>query len=119
MQSIMAKDFALAFYHSRRWQECRKAFIKERVALDGGVCQRCHEELGYIVHHKIHLTPGNIQEPSVALSHNNLEYVCKRCHDEEHFFPESKHLLCGFDEKGRPIVNGATEVSHKDNNKEG
>ena len=28
----------------------------EQVAIDGGLCQRCGQELGYIVHHKIWLT---------------------------------------------------------------
>lgn len=103
----MAKDFALAFYHSKKWLDCRAAFIKERRAIDGGLCQRCHDLPGYIVHHKIYLTSENITDFSVSLNHDNLEYVCKQCHDMEHFTPTEKPLLCGFDEKGRPIDGNA------------
>ena len=68
------------------------------------MCQRCHEQLGYIVHHKIYLTPQNIDDPEISLNFVYLEYVCKDCHDEEHLPGHgAKATLCGFDEEGRPI----------------
>ena len=36
------------------------------------------------VHHKIRLTPENIKDPQVALNWNNLELLCKDCHNQEH-----------------------------------
>lgn len=100
----MAKDWAEAFYKSARWKKCREAFIIGRMMIDGGMCQRCGRQLGYIVHHKIHLTPQNIDDPSVSLSLDNLEYVCKDCHDEEHLPGHgAKATFCGFDEEGRPV----------------
>lgn len=94
------KDFAKKFYKSKRWQSCRAAFIAERVMIDGGLCQHCHERMGYIVHHKIHLTPQNIHDPEIALSHQNLEYVCHDCHNSEHF---GKKMRVKFDSDGKPI----------------
>lgn len=49
--------------------------------VDGGLCEECHEALGYIVHHRTELTPENISDPAVTLDPSNLEYVCKDCHD--------------------------------------
>ena len=99
---IMAKDFAKAFYKSRRWEACRDAFIAERIAIDGGLCERCHDRPGYIVHHKVYLTPANIKDPLVALNHDNLEYVCHECHNDEHL--GGKPTLCLFDANGRPLA---------------
>ena len=56
----MAKEWAKSFYNSQKWKRCRKAFIDERILIDGGMCQECQEQIGYIVHHKITLTPEDI-----------------------------------------------------------
>ena len=66
----MAKEFAKAFYNSKRWKDCRRAYIAKRIAIDGGMCETCHEVPGYIVHHKIELTPDNINDPDIALGFN-------------------------------------------------
>jgi hypothetical protein len=80
----MAKEWAKQFYNSKAWKECRKSFIQERVSIDGGLCQTCHKEPGYIVHHNgIWLTPSNITDPVVALNHDNLKYDCLICHNAE------------------------------------
>jgi len=88
----MAKGFAKAFYKSAAWSKCRASYIKERIAIDGGYCEKCKEELGYIVHHTILLTPQNISDPSVTLNHEYLRYECKKCHDknEGHFNKNKK-----------------------------
>lgn len=99
----MAKEFSKAFYKSTAWLNCRESYISFRRGIDGGMCERCHKQLGYIVHHKVYLDAMNINDPLVALNHNNLEYVCKECHDAEHFTPEEKPTLCRFDSQGRPI----------------
>lgn len=80
------REFAKAFYHSKEWLKCRAAYIAQRRAIDGGMCESCHEKPGYIVHHKIELTPENIHDPYIALSFSNLKYDCHECHNAEHEF---------------------------------
>ncbi len=79
----MAKDFAKPFYSSKEWQKCRSAYIAHRKSVDGGMCETCHEKIGYIVHHKIELTPENINNPDIALGFDNLKYDCHECHNKE------------------------------------
>lgn len=99
------KEFAKKFYKSKQWQQCRKLYIAERTLIDGGVCEICHEKTGYIVHHKIMLTAENITDPNIALNKNNLQYVCKDCHDriDGHFIRNVVQQYCKFDESGQPI----------------
>ena len=79
----MAREFAKAFYGSKRWKQCRAAYIAHRRAIDGGLCESCHEAPGYIVHHKMELTPDNINDPDIALGFQNLKYDCHVCHQKE------------------------------------
>ncbi|MCM1155543.1 MAG: phage holin family protein [Roseburia sp.] len=65
----MAKGFAKAFYNSKAWKDCRDSYIAERIRLDGGFCEECHLNLGYIVHHEVILTPDNISNPDISLNH--------------------------------------------------
>ena len=58
----MAREFAKAFYKSKEWLKVRAAYIAKRKSIDGGLCESCHEKPGYIVHHKIELTPENSHE---------------------------------------------------------
>lgn len=78
------KDWARSFYHSKPWLQVRDFVIGR----DHGMCQRCLREgrvnVGEIVHHVKPLTPGNIDDPSISLSPENLEYVCKECHEMIH-----------------------------------
>ena len=55
---------------------------------------------GEIVHHKIALTPDNINDPSVSLSWDNLELLCRDCHGKEH----SGHKRYCVDSFGRVTV---------------
>lgn len=79
----MAREFAKAFYNSTKWKMCRKAYIEHRKAIDGGMCETCHEIPGYIVHHKEELTPENINDSDIALSFQNLKFDCHVCHQKE------------------------------------
>ena len=101
----MAKEWAKAFYNSKRWTRCRDAYISKRIATDGGLCEECREKPGYIVHHKIMLTQTNISNPDISLNEDNLEYVCKDCHDlfEGHGLNKGIRPLCRFDADGQPI----------------
>lgn len=60
------------------------------------VCERCGG-VAEICHHKRHLNSHNISDPSVALNQENLECLCRDCHNKEHFL---KHTITRFDEDG-------------------
>lgn len=80
----MAKEFAKAFYESDNWIRCRKAYAKSV----GGLCESCLSKgiytPGRIVHHKIRLTPDNINNPLISMGWGNLKLVCMDCHAQEH-----------------------------------
>lgn len=101
----MARGFAKFFYQSPAWRKCREAYIEKRKAIDGGMCEVCHDDFGYIVHHKVALTSANISDPDIALSYKNLSYECKRCHDkhEGHGVREKEFAIVLFDGNGNPI----------------
>ncbi|MBQ9489696.1 MAG: hypothetical protein IJU80_07180 [Lachnospiraceae bacterium] len=101
----MAQEWAAAFYKSKKWQKCRRTYLEKRIMTDGGLCEECKDKPGYIVHHKIILTPENICDPLVSLNEDNLEFVCKECHDlfEGHGINKSLKPLCIFDRNGQPI----------------
>lgn len=71
------------FYRTAAWKRARDAYIKMRIAVDGGICEVCHQELGFIVHHKIWLTDANCSDPDVSLNLRNLRYECQTCHNKE------------------------------------
>ena len=84
----MHPQFANKFYGSQAWKECRSQFAASR----GRLCERClarglitagTKEQPLEVHHKIPLTPDNVNDPNVTLNWDNLELLCKNCHDEE------------------------------------
>lgn len=95
----MAQAFAKAFYKSTKWRKCRAAFVASRVNIDGGLCQICRDAPGYIVHHKVWLTPENITDPDIALNPANFLYVCHDCHNK---IENDGGNLYYFDENGQP-----------------
>ena len=95
------KEWAKWLYQSQQWKSLRK-HIYER---DNGLCVRCHKP-GDIVHHKIWLTPKNINDPAIAFGVDNLELLCRGCHALEHEgeLPTDSGLV--FDEQGNLIRRG-------------
>ena len=83
-ERLMKNRFNDALYVSPEWIKTRTAYAKSK----GGLCERCLQngivKAGEIVHHKIHLTPVNIHDPSVTLDWKNLELLCRECHAKEH-----------------------------------
>ena len=78
------KGFADDFYTSAAWTRCARGYRRSV----GGLCERCRKR-GLVVpaeevHHKIHLTPENINKPEIALNWRNLEALCKDCHMQQH-----------------------------------
>ena len=92
------KDYAEKFYKSKRWQACREAYAGHA----GHLCEICLKKglivPGRIVHHKIPITPENIDDPSITLSFDNLELVCRDCHARLHDGVERRYQV---DEMGR------------------
>ena len=80
----MAKEFARDFYNSKAWYRTRTAYARSRKYL----CEICLAKGIYkaadIVHHKIHLTPNNINNPEITLNPDNLMLVCRECHAKLH-----------------------------------
>ena len=96
----MSKDFAREFYNSTAWKQCREAYKKKMCYL----CERCGQP-GVIVHHKIRVTPQTINDPAVLLNFDNLELLCRSCHQKEHeheqqddgkryFFGKNGEVIC-------------------------
>ena len=75
----MAKDYAKKFYNSQAWVDVRNSYYTEKF----GICERCGMS-GEIVHHKIYINPTNINDVNITLNKNNLELLCRTCHNLEH-----------------------------------
>lgn len=95
------KPWARWFYKSKAWERTRAAYIAYR----HGLCERCGAG-GKIVHHKVYLTPDNINDPEITLSFDNLELLCATCHQHEHFetSPTAEGLV--FDDFGDLVRRG-------------
>lgn len=92
----MARDFSRAFYNSAVWKKCRDGYKQSKF----GLCERCGMP-GDHVHHKIYLTPENINNPDITLNWEHLELLCESCHSKEHmskYGPLRDDVM--FDESG-------------------
>lgn len=80
----MAREFAKKFYSSGAWTNCSKGYKSYRRYL----CENCLAKgiyrQGEIVHHKIELSPANIDNPEITLNWDNLRLLCRDCHAKEH-----------------------------------
>ena len=94
----MAKRFAQKFYKSKQWHDLRIYYISKC----HGLCETCLENSiitpGKILHHVIHLTPENINDPNITLNENNLKFECQKCHD--------KHEGHGLNKGSNVTMNG-------------
>ena len=95
------KDFAKTFYSSKAWKNCRESFRTSRQ----GLCEICLAKglivPAEIVHHKIEINPVNIHDPSVTLSWDNLQCVCRECHAQIHGAVEKRWVI---DEDGHAVA---------------
>ena len=96
------KPFAIQFYKSQGWKDCRQSYLKTV----GYKCERCLakgiETPAVIVHHINEITPNNINDPSVTLNFENLRAVCRKCHADEHINHENARRYF-FGEDGEVI----------------
>jgi len=83
-------------YRSKRWQNTRKIKL-----LVNPFCERCSKEGIYndaeIVHHKEYITDKNYQDDFVFYNIENLESLCRDCHNKEHFGEQEEYY---FDKNG-------------------
>lgn len=81
------------FYKSKVWLVARTI----KINATKGACERCGA-IGEEVHHKIRLKVENVNDANVSLNQDNLELLCKKCHNKEHDrFKKSKQM---FDSNG-------------------
>lgn len=90
-------------YKSKRWQKLRQLKLNTNP-----LCERCLKNGIYnaaeIIHHKEYINDKNYNDDNVFFNIDNLESLCRRCHNEEHFKLKEKDYL--FDENGDLIKNG-------------
>ena len=67
------------FYKSQQWMIARTVKIQNV----NGKCERCGNTSDE-VHHKIPLTIENVKDALISLNQDNLELLCKECHNKEH-----------------------------------
>ena len=88
-------------YHSKRWQRLRK----QKLILNP-TCERCAKRKRYVpayfVHHKEYITDKNYEDDNVFFNIDNLESLCKKCHNEEHFSSKEEYY---FNENGDLVKN--------------
>lgn len=108
----MSAPFAKKIYNSSQWKQCRDAYAASK----NYICERCFRP-GEEVHHKKHLTPKNVNDPEIVFGWDNLELLCRECHNLAH--DKAKQLKkparegdlrVMFDESGRPAPRGAIRV---------
>lgn len=91
----MAQEWAVSFYKSKAWEDCRYSFLQSKCF----ICERCGGA-AVIAHHKIRLTPENINNPNITLNWEKLEALCQDCHNEEHHGMDVTAEGLMFDEHG-------------------
>ncbi|KYH30745.1 HNH endonuclease [Clostridium tepidiprofundi DSM 19306] len=100
----MAKEYAKNFYKSKEWIKCRNSFMASK----NYICERCGKP-AYIVHHKEHITPSNINNPNITLNWDNLQALCIECHNVVHGKCEACINGVAFNDNGDLIYTPQVE----------
>lgn len=80
------------FYSSSAWQKQRKY----KMMIENYKCNRCGG-VAEDVHHRIILTELNISDYNISLDLDNLECLCRKCHNKETHGKKDEYI---FDENG-------------------
>lgn len=78
------------FYKSKAWKRASAAYMASK----NYICERCGKP-AQICHHRKWLDGSNVNDPSIALSFDNLEALCIECHNAEHGLQHSITLFNG------------------------
>lgn len=77
------REFAEHFYNSVQWKNVRNNYWHKHP-----LCEDCLEKglisPTEIIHHKVELSPQNINDSNITLNENNLRAVCRKCHGKHH-----------------------------------
>jgi len=84
------KEYAKNFYKSKSWQKVSRIYMASK----NYICERCGG-IGEICHHKKYITPKNINDLEVTLNFDNLECLCRDCHNKEHTLKHSRIIFDG------------------------
>lgn len=72
-------------YKSKKWQKLRK----QKLLLQP-FCERCLKKgiynSAYIIHHKKYVTDKNYEDDNIFFNIDNLESLCKKCHNRRTFW---------------------------------
>ena len=79
--------------------------VKPESVVPPKLCERCFARGEYtpakVVHHKIWITPENVDDPHITLNFDNFQRLCQDCHAAVHSStPESRVT---FDENGNIV----------------
>lgn len=94
----MAKDYAKAFYNSGAWRDTQRLFLMH----ENYICAACGGA-ACIVHHVRHIAPGNIYDPNITLSFDNLQALCLPCHNTIHGSGSACADGVSFDDRGNVV----------------
>lgn len=78
------------FYSSSAWQKKRKY----KMMVENYTCKRCGG-VAIDVHHKITLTEVNVNDHDVSMRLDNLECLCRKCHNKETQGKKDEYMFNG------------------------
>lgn len=84
------------FYHSKAWKDTSEAYMSSKYY----ICERC-DNSATICHHKEYITINNVDNPDITLNWDNLEALCIKCHNKEHFKKDDEYY---FDDEGNIVI---------------
>ena len=77
-------------YKSKRWQKLRKYKL-----ISNPLCERCLKKglfvPAFFIHHKEYITDKNYHDDNIFFNLENLESLCKDCHNKEHFTEKQEY----------------------------
>lgn len=97
----MSTGILKAFYNSKQWLLFREQYILKHVEENKGIiCKTCNKHIidrGDVqLHHSpTELTEDNYKDVTISLNEDNIELICRSCHNKEH------NRFCGGKHKRR------------------
>lgn len=87
------------FYRSASWKHFSESIRRSRHY----ICNRCGQPAN-VVHHIHELNERNVSDPDIALNPENMELLCRQCHEKHHDRAQKKpRRIILFDKLGNVI----------------